>query len=85
MKARYIAIGSTIFLVLGIIITIFSFTTAISEATEKFSDGMTPATYVGIKTNPVGTYIIIASAIVLISTGVCSLLCFLKRRIKNEN
>lgn len=81
MKIRYIATGAAISLVLGIVITILSFETIPSEPPKNLPDGMTPITpEVGKTSTPVGPYMIFASILVLIGTGVYSLIGFLKAR-----
>ena len=83
MKTRFITIGAALFLMLGVAITLFSFETIPSEFPENLPEGMTPITpEVGHTTTPVGNYMIIASIIVLIGTGIYSLIGFLKRRIR---
>lgn len=83
MKTRYISIGAAATLVLGIVITILSFETFPSEPPENLPKGMTPITpEVGKTSTPAGPYMIFASIIVLIGTGIYSLVNFLKRRRK---
>jgi len=83
MKTRYIIIGAVIFLLIGIAITILSFETISSEPPENLPEGMTPITpVVGKTTTPVGNYMIIASILVLVGTGIYSLVGFLIRRIR---
>ena len=83
MKIRYITIGAAIFLVLGITITILSFETFSSEPIENLPEGMTPITpEVGKTSTPAGPYLTFASILVLIGTGIYSLIVFLKRRIR---
>ena len=83
MKIRYIAIGAVILLGLGIIITILSFETIPSEPPENLPKGMTPITpEVGKTSTPAGPYMIVASILVLIGSGIYSLVGFLKRRIR---
>lgn len=75
MKTRYITIGATISLVLGITITMLSFETFPSESPENLPEGMTPiAPEVGKTSTPVGPYLTFASIIVLIGTGIYSLI-----------
>ena len=82
MKTRYIAIGTTISLLFGVLITILSFETIPSEPPENLPEGMTPITpEVGKTTTPIGNYIIVASIVVLVGTGIYSLIGFLKRKI----
>ncbi|MCE2506686.1 MAG: hypothetical protein J4F36_09545 [Nitrosopumilaceae archaeon] len=83
MKTRYIAIGAAISLVLGIAITILSFETFPSEPPENLPEGMTPITpEVGKTSTPVGPYLTFASVLVLIGTGIYSLIGLLKRKIR---
>ncbi|MCV0366200.1 MAG: hypothetical protein K5798_02905 [Nitrosopumilus sp.] len=83
MKTRYIAICSAISLVLGIVIAILSIETIPSEPPENLPDYMTPIRpEVGKTTTPVGIYMIVASILVLIGTGIYSLVRFLKRRTR---
>ena len=80
MKTRYITIGATIFLLIGIVITILSFETITSEPPENLPEGMVPITPTVKTTNPVGNYMIIASILVLIGTGIYWLIGFQKLR-----
>ena len=81
MKTRFIAIGAVLSLLLGITITILSIETIPSAPPENLPEGMVPITpEVGRTTTPLGNYLIIASILVLIGTGIYSLVCFLKRR-----
>ena len=83
MKTRYIAIGAVISLLIGIAITMLSFETIPSEPPENLPKGMTPITpEVGKTSTPAGPYLIYASILVLIGTGIYSLVSFLKRRIR---
>ena len=83
MKTRYIAIGAAISLVLGIAITILSLETFPSEPPENLPEGMTPITpEVGKTSTPVGPYLTFASVLVLIGTGIYSLIGLLKRKIR---
>ena len=81
MKIRYIAIGTVVTLVLGIIITLLSFETIESEPPENLPEGMTPITpEVGKTSTPLGPYMIFASIIVLFGTGIYSLVGFMRRK-----
>ena len=81
MKTTNIAIGALISLLLGIAITILSFETFSSEPTENLPEGMVPITpEVGKTSTPVGPYLIYASVLALIGTGIYSLVGFMKRR-----
>lgn len=83
MKTRYVAIGATIFLLIGTTITILSFETIPSEPPENLPKGMVPITpEVGKTSTPAGPIIIYGSILVLIGTGIYSLIGFLKRRNK---
>lgn len=83
MKINYIAIGAAISLMLGIAITILSIETIPSEPTENLPDYMTPISpEVGKTTTPIGNYMIVTSIIVLIGSGIYSLIRFLKRIIR---
>ena len=83
MKSRYIVIGTIISLLIGIAITILSFETIPSEPPENLPEGVIPITpVVGKTSTPVGPYLIYASILVLIGTGIYSLVGFLKRRIR---
>ena len=83
MKTRYITIGSVIFFVLGIAITIQSIETIPSNPPENLPEGMVPITpEVGKTTTPVGPYMIVTSILILVGTGIYSLVYFLKRRIQ---
>ena len=85
MKTRYIAIGATIFFLIGIAISFLSFESITSEHQEHGYRDMIPITpTVGKMTNPVGVPMIIVSILVLIGTGIYSLIKILKRKI-NEN
>ncbi|AFS82586.1 hypothetical protein [Candidatus Nitrosopumilus sediminis] len=85
MKTRYIAIGATIFLLMGITITILSFETIPSEPPKNLPKGMIPITpEVGKTSIPTGPYIIYASIFVLIGTGIYSLSGFLKGTLEND-
>jgi len=86
MKTRYIAIGATIFLLIGIVITILSFEIIPSEPPENLPEGMIPITpEVWKTTTPMGNYMIITSIIVLLGTGIYSLISFQKRRIGKKD
>ncbi|KAF6245443.1 hypothetical protein [Nitrosopumilus sp. b2] len=86
MKTRYITIIAVIFLVLGVAITILSFETITSEPPKNLPEGMTPITpEVGKTSTPVGNYMIIGSIMVLIGTGIYSLIGFLKVRIGKKD
>ena len=81
MKTRYILIGAVISILIGVAITMLSFETITSEPPENLPEGMIPITpVVGKTTTPVGIYMIIASILVLMGTGLYSLVDFLKRR-----
>ena len=68
---------------MGIVITVFSFETIPSEPPEDLPEGMVPITpEVERTTTPVGNYMIITSILVLIGTGIYSLVGFLKRRVR---
>lgn len=68
---------------MGIAVTVFSFETIPSEPPEDLPEGMVPISpEVGRTTTPVGNYMIIASILVLIGTGIHSLAGFLKRRVR---
>ena len=83
MRIRYIIIGASITLVIGIITTVLSFETIPSEPPENLPKGMTPITpIVGKTSTPLGIYLIFASILVLIGTGIYSLVNFLKRRMR---
>ena len=81
MKIRFIVVGAAFLLVLGVFITILSFEIIPSESPENLPEGMVPITpEVGKTTTPVGNYMIVASILVLIGTGIYSIIDFLKRR-----
>ena len=81
MKIRYIAIGAVISLLLGISISILSIETFPSEPPQNLPKGMVPITpEVGKTSTPIGIYMIIVSVLVLIGTGIYSLIDFQKRR-----
>jgi len=81
MKTRYILIGAAISILIGVAITMLSFETITSEPPENLPEGMIPITpVVGKTTTPVGIYMIIASILVLMGTGMYSLVGFLKRK-----
>ena len=83
MRTRYIAIGSTIFLLIGIAITILSLEITTSEPIEDLPEGMVSITPTVAKTTtPIGNYMIIASILVLIGVGIYSLIGFLKRKMR---
>ena len=84
MRIRYIIIGASITLVIGITTTVLSFETIPpSEPPENLPKGMTPITpIVGKTSTPLGIYLIFASILVLIGTGIYSLVNFLKRRMR---
>lgn len=83
MKTKYISIGAAIFLLIGITITILSFETIPSDPPENLPEGMVPITpEVGKTSTPVGPYLSFASVLILIGTGIYSLIGFLKWRIR---
>ncbi len=85
MKARYVAIGAAISLLLGIAVSVLSIETVPSEPPENLPEGMTPITAnVGRTTTPVGNYMIIAGIVVLIGSGIYSLISSLKRKIRRR-
>ena len=80
MKSRYIAISAAISLVLGIAITNQSIETIPSAPPENLPKGMTPITpEVSKISNPAGPIMIIMSILVLIGTGIYSMIGFLTR------
>ena len=78
-----IIIGASLTLLASSIFTALSFETITSEPPENLPEGMVPIqTEVG-KANPFGAYAIYSSLLVLIGTGIYSLIDFLKRRKRN--
>ena len=80
MKTRYITICATIFLLIGIVITILSFEITPSEPLVNLPEGMVPITPTVVGSEPIGNYMIIVSILVLIGTRIHSLIDFKKLR-----
>ena len=71
---------------MGIAITILSFKIIPSEPPENLPEGMVPITpEVGKTITPVGNYMIITSILVLLGTGIYSLIGFQKRKIGRKD
>lgn len=80
MKARYIAIGAAVTLLLGVAVNVLSLKEVSYEPLEDLPEGMTPITPEVRRTaTPAGNYMIIAGIAVLIGSGIYSIICSLKR------
>ena len=81
MKTIHVIIGALFLLLFGIFITVLSFEEVSSEPPENLPEGMVPITpEVGKTLTPIGNYIIIASVLTLMGTGIYSAISFFKTK-----